>query len=399
MIEFAGVKFKNPFVVASSPLTSKIEVLMAADRAGAAAASTKLTFIKQPFYGKLRMYNDPKVGSIVCHDRRLDLEEAQRLIEEAKEKTSLVLFSNITHDAADLEGWARLARAMESAGADLIEANFICPNITLTAKQLAAGSDGEMGEKGGAITGQDPDAARNVARALKESVGIPVVCKLTPNVTDITAIALACQEGGADGICLAGAQLSLPPVDIYKPDAIYPLLQGASMGSLGGPASRLMGYAAVAQTARRVQVPIIGGGGLQTWEHAIQFMMWGASLVTACTEIMWRGWDVVTRIVDGMEEFRLEQGYGSYDEIAGRALANLRPAAELETLPGAPVVDLDRCTGCGFCVKPGHCYAITVVGGKAVVDPDLCYGCGICLALCPTSALSFPQPGAWDCGA
>ena len=71
MIEFAGVKFKNPFVVASSPLTSNLEVLRAADRAGAAAASTKLTFIKQPFYGKLRMYNDPKVGSIVCHDRRL----------------------------------------------------------------------------------------------------------------------------------------------------------------------------------------------------------------------------------------------------------------------------------------------------------------------------------------
>ena len=394
MIEFAGIKFKNPFVVASSPLTSKIEVLLAADRAGAAAASIKLTFIKQPFYGKLRMYNDPKVGSIVCHDRRLDLEEAQRLIEEAKKRTSLVLFSNITHDAGDPEGWARLARAMEEAGADLIEANFICPNITLTAQQLAARSDGEQGERGGAITGQDPEAARQVTRALKEAVDIPVICKLTPNVTDITAIALACQEGGADGVCLAGAQLSLPPVDIYNPDAIYPLLRGASMGSLGGPASRLMGYAAVAQTARRVTVPIIGGGGLQTWEHAIQYMMWGACLVTACTEIMWRGWDVVTRIVEGMEEFRTEQGYSSYEAIIGRALANLRPAAELETLAGAPIVDLERCSGCGFCVKPGHCFAVSLVDGKAVIEPGLCYGCGICLALCPTNALSFPAESA-----
>jgi dihydroorotate dehydrogenase subfamily 1 len=389
MIEFAGVKLKNPFVVASSPLTSNLGVLKEADRAGAAAASTKLTFIKQPFYGKLRMYNDPKVGSIVCHDRRLDLEEAQRLVEAAKRQTSLVLFTNITHDGQDLEGWATLARAMENAGADLIEANLICPNITLTAKQLAAASDGEKGEKGGAITGQDPEAARNVARALKESVDIPVVCKLTPNVTDITAVALACQEGGADGICLAGAQLSLPPVDIYHPDRIYPLLQGASMGSLGGPASRLMGYAAVAQTARRIQVPIIGGGGLQTWEHAIHFMMWGASLVTACTEIMWRGWDVVTKVIEGMEEFRQEQGYASYDEMVGRALANLRPAAELETLAGAPLVDLDLCGGCGHCVKPGHCFAVTMVDGKAVIDPELCYGCGICIALCPTKALYF----------
>jgi dihydroorotate dehydrogenase subfamily 1 len=390
VIEFAGVKFKNPFVVASSPLTSNIQVLQEADRAGAAAASTKLTFIKQPFYGKLRMYNDPKVGSIVCHDRRLDMDEGVRLVEAAKKETALVILTNITHDAEDLDGWARLAKAMENAGADLIEANLICPNITLTAKQLAEESEGERGERGGAITGQDADAARKVARALKESVDIPVVCKLTPNVTDITAIALACEEGGADGICLAGAQLSLPPIDVYNPDRAYPLLQGASMGSLGGPATRLMGYAAVAQTARRVHIPLIGGGGLQNWKHGIQFMMWGASLVTVCTEIMWRGWEVVTRIVKGMEKFMLDQGCRSYGEIVGRALPNLRPAAELETLPGAPVVDIERCTGCGLCLKPGHCFAITLVNEKAVVDADECYGCSICVAVCPHRALSFP---------
>lgn len=392
MIEFAGVKFKNPFVVASSPLTARLEVLQEADRAGAAAASTKLTFIKQPFYGKLRMYNDPRVGSIVCHDRRLDMDEAVRLVDEAKKTTSLVLFTNITHDAEDLDGWATLARAMENAGADLIEANLICPNITLTAKQLGEEDDGEKGERGGAITGQDPDAARNVARALKESVSIPVILKLTPNVTDITAIALACEEGGADGICLAGAQLCLPPVDIYNPDRVYPLLQGASMGSLGGPATRLMGYAAVAQTAKRINIPIVGGGGLQKWQHGIEYMMWGATLVTVCTEIMWRGWEVVTKIVGGMEKFLLDQGYDSYDDVIGRASPNLRAAADLKTLPGAPVVDLERCNGCGICLKPGHCFAITLhaqlaADEKAVVDTEQCYGCGICVAVCPRKAL------------
>ena len=391
MITFAGIELANPFVVASSPLTSNIAVLQAADRAGAAAASTKLAFIKQPFRGKLRMYNDPNTGSIVCHDRRLDLEEAVRLVEEAKKTTALVLFTNITHDAGDLAGWVTLAKAMENAGADLIEANLICPNITLTAKRLNEGSSGGEGEQGGAISGQDPTAARNIASALTASVDIPVVCKLTPNVTDITAIARACEEGGADGICLAGAQLSLPPMDIYNPERVYPLLQGASMGSLGGPASRLMGYAAVAQTARRISIPIVGGGGLQTWEHGIQFMMWGATLITVCTEIMWRGWDVVTKVVAGMEKFRVEQGSESYHEIIGRALPNLRPAAELVPLPGAPVVDLGRCTGCGKCVSPGHCFAVTIVKGKAVIDAGKCHGCGICVAVCPTGALSLPK--------
>ncbi len=389
MIEFAGVKFKNPFVVASSPLTSKIEMLEAADRAGAAAASTKLTFIKQPFYGKLRMYNDPRVGSIVCHDRRLDIDEAVTLVEAAKKRTSLVIMTNITHDGGDLDGWATLARAMENAGADMIEANLICPNILLTAKQLGMQGHDIKGERGGALTGQDPEASRQVAKVLAESVKIPVVCKLTPNVTDITTIARACEEGGADGICLAGAQLSLPPMDIYHPNRIYPLLNGASMGSLGGPAARLMGYAAVAQTARRIHVPIIGGGGLQTWEHGIEFMMYGATLVTACTEIMWRGWDVVTKTIKGMDHFLEDQGYHSYADIVGIALANIRAAAELEPLPGAPVVDLERCNGCGLCEKPGHCTAVTIVNGKAVIDKDECYGCGICIAMCNRKAMAF----------
>ncbi len=64
-------------------------------------------------------------------------------------------------------------------------------------------------------------------------------------------------------------------------------------------------------------------------------------------------------------------------------------------LPGAPLVDQDRCTGCGLCVKPGHCFAITLLEGKAVVDAARCYGCAICIALCPPKALSFAaQRGA-----
>jgi len=128
---------------------------------------------------------------------------------------------------------------------------------------------------------------------------------------------------------------------------------------------------------------------LQTWQHGIEYMMWGATLVTSCTEIMWRGWEVVTKIVDGMERFLQDQGYDSYDDVIGRALPNLRAAADLEALPGEPVVDLERCNGCGICLKPGHCFAITLADEKAVVDAVQCYGCGICVAVCPRKALYF----------
>ena len=212
MIEFAGYKFENPFVVASSPLTVRPELLKKAEDYGAAAVSTKLTFIKQPFSGTLRMHHNLKEGSIVCHDRRLDMHEGIALIEEGRRITSnLIIFANMTHAEGDLEGWARLGKAMEDAGAHILEPNLICPNLGLTAQAL-----GEDAPLGGAIPGQNPKMAFDIIKSLKETVSIPVVPKLTPNVTDVTVIARACQEAGADGICLAGAQLSLPPVEDRK---------------------------------------------------------------------------------------------------------------------------------------------------------------------------------------
>ncbi len=386
MIEFAGIKFRNPFVVASSPLTAKPFLLKKAYDCGAAAASTKLTLIKQPFYKKCRMYHDPKIGSIVCVDRRLDLEEGIRLIEETKKLApDLVLFSNITHEGADLESWGVLAKAMEEAGADLIEPNFICPNLSLTAKRL-----GKKQGQGGAVTGQDPDLARDVVKIIKSAVKIPVVPKLTPNVTDIAGIAEACIEGGADGICMAGAQLSLPPVDLNNLDHVYDLSRGASFGSLGGQSCLLPGLAMVAQTASRVRAPLVGGGGLFTWEDAVQYMVWGATLVTACTSLMWYGFELIPQILDGMEKYMKEQGLTSYDQLVGKALHNIRPASDLEMIPDLPTLDEQLCTGCGECLKPGHCYAIEMVDGMPVVDGEKCIGCSACVALCPTGALYFP---------
>lgn len=386
MIEFAGVKFRNPFVVASSPLTVKPFLLKRAYDYGAAAASTKLTFIKQPFYRSLRMYHDPRAGSIVCVDRRLDLEEGVRLIDEGKRLApNLVLLANITHEGPDLESWGRLAKAMEDAGADLIEPNFICPNTYLTAKKL-----GQAAGRGGALTGQNPNLSREVVKVIKGAVRIPVVPKLTPNVTDIAEVAQACVEGGADGVCLAGAQSSLPPPDIYDLDHVYDLAVGASFGSLGGPSCRLQGFAMVAQTAKRVGVPIVGGGGIMNWRHAIEYMLWGAKLVTACTSLMWYGFELIPKILRGMENYLRGIGVNSYSELAGRALYNIRPAADLSMIAETPVLDVNECTGCELCLRPGHCYAIHMENGLPRINVEDCLGCGVCVALCPRKALSFP---------
>jgi dihydroorotate dehydrogenase/Pyruvate/2-oxoacid:ferredoxin oxidoreductase delta subunit len=389
MLKFAGVNFKNPLVIASSPLTSKLKWLIEADKRGVAAVSTKLTFIQQPFYGKLRMHTNPKLASLVCYDRRLDLEEGVRLVEEAKKKTDLVIFANITHDNEDMDGWALLAREHEKAGTDIIEANLICPNVGLSTKNICGQEALREGEHGGAITGQNPEKVARVIRALKESVKIPVIAKLTPNVSDISTIAKTCELAGADGICLAGGQSSLPPVDIYnngKPG--YYLLRGVSHGSLGGPACRNMAFSQIAQVAKRTGLPVVGGGGLQSADECIMMMMWGATLVTMCTSIMWHGWDVASEAVRGMEAYLSKAG-ATYQSIIGKSLPHLCSSSELEAIKGWAEVDNDKCTGCGKCEKPGHCDAVIIADKKSVIIAEKCLGCGICVAFCPTGAISI----------
>jgi dihydroorotate dehydrogenase subfamily 1 len=386
MLKFAGVEFKNPIVVASSPLTKNIDLLKQAEEAGAAAVSTKLTFIKQPFYGKLRMYDDLKVGSIVCHDLRLDMEEGIRLVEQAKKQTKLVVFCNLTHKGDDINGWATMAKAHEEAGADIVELNMICPNISLTAKRL-----GQNISSSGALVGQDPQMAGEVMSLVKNAVKIPVIAKLTPNVTDISEIAAALEAAGADGICIAGGQMSLPPVNLEDPTHPYPLMEGASFGSLGGPSARLMDYALTALIAQRVKIPVIGGGGIEKWNHCVDFMMWGATLVTACTSLMWHGFPLITKWIEGMDKYMSEHGYKGYEDMVGLALPSLRGAHELAAAEGSAVVDAENCTGCEVCLRPGHCSAIWMVDDKAVIDPKKCLGCAICAAMCPKKAITMER--------
>lgn len=390
MINFCGVEFKNPMVIASSPLTSKIEHLIEAEKAGAAAVSTKLAFIKQPFYGKLRMHTYLKNGSIICYDRRHDMDESLKLVDEARKKTSLKIFTNITHDATDMDGWILLAKKHEEAGADLIEANMVCPNIGLSTKNIRGEGAISDHEHGGAVTGQNPERIADIVKVLKAAVKIPVVVKLTPNVADIGVTAKAAENAGADGVCLAGAQTSLPLVDIYnegKPE--FSLLNGVSHGSLGGPATKLPCFSMVANIAKKTNLPIIGGGGLETWQDSIMMMMWGASLVTVCTAAMWYGWENIAIQVSGMEKYLEQIGYGDYSQVVGKSLQYLRSSSELEAVSGCAVVDKDKCNGCGRCEKPAHCIAITIVDKKSVIDPGKCVGCGICEALCPTKAIKM----------
>lgn len=391
-MKYAGLELKNPIVIASGPVTAKIEQLKVAEKFGAAAVSIKQVMTKQTFRGNLRSYSIPEGVMVFPIDKRLDVAEGLELTRLAKEQTNLVTMVNLSSQETDIEEYGRLAKKFENVGADAIEINMCCPNFSLGKRALGMDITEDDIETG-AITGQNPKLAAAIVKVIKSYVKIPVIPKLTPTALDIGLVAEECVKAGADGLSLVGGpSLAAPPVDIYnggKP--CYPLMGKSAFGAITGSAIRYATFRTTAQVAQRVNVPLMSSGGIDTWEQAIQMMMWGATAVSLCTAIMWRGFEVVEKIRNGMEKFLETQGYASYDDIIGVSLNYLSSTDHLELKTGSAQIDETKCKNCGICLKPGHCDAI-IPGERAMkVLPEKCLGCSVCVGLCPAKAIRMVE--------
>jgi len=387
LIDYCGLKLKNPFIIASGPITNTIEKLRLADKYGASGVSTKLSFFERPFKGSVRYYSEPEFGGIVSSDSRMEFKELQRLVERAKKETDLIIFCNITHKSNDINGWVQMGRGLEEAGADALELNFNCPNITLQEKQIHDSDEKNYG----ALLGQSKKACQNIIRSLKENISIPVIPKLTYRVADISQMAVNCQQAGADGVILASGYPSLPPVDIYNRGRLLNKYHsGLSIGSLGGSRANLMhSFANVALVYKKTNLPIIGGGGIRTWEDGVQMMMWGATLITACWLVMFKGFEIVEIFLKKMEKFLDEQGYNSYEDLVGISVPFLMSGSQIKVEPNHAEVDQELCQKCLKCLRIGHCEAITQINGCVQVDSKKCTGCTVCETICPFGAISM----------
>lgn len=389
-MKFAGMNLKNPIIIASGPTTAKIEQLEAAERFGAAGVSIKHVMTRQTYQGKLRCYSAPENVMVFPSDKRLTLDEGLKLIDLAKKRTSLAVLVNFSSQEPELAAYGELAKKFEEAGADALEINMCCPNFGLGKKELGL-PDEET--EGGALTGQNPKLAAAIVAIAKANCRIPVIPKLTPTALDIGKVAVACVNAGADGLSLVGGpSLAAPPVDIYHGGRpVYPLMGQSSFGAITGSAIRYNTFKVTAQVAERVKVPLTSSGGIDTWEHAIQMMMWGAASVGICSATMWRGFEAVDQIRRGMERFLAEQGYASYDEIVGLSLKYLTSSDRIELGSGYAVIDPAKCKACGVCLKPGHCDAVVRDGDQMKIQSQQCLGCSVCVELCKFGAIRMVE--------
>ncbi len=180
-------------------------------------------------------------------------------------------------------------------GIDALEVNISCPNV----------------EKGGLIFGTSADFAFSLVKGLKQATDLPLIVKLTPNVTDITEIAQAAEEAGAEVLSLINTVLGMAiDVNTRKPKL------GAITGGLSGPAIRPVAVRMVRQTFQKVDLPLIGMGGIMSAEDALEFILAGASAVAVGTANFLDP-TVSLKIVEGLRQYLKKGGIHSFQSLVG----------------------------------------------------------------------------------
>ncbi len=179
-----------------------------------------------------------------------------------------------------------------------IELNISCPNV----------------EKGGLQFGTDPDTVEKVVKAVKAETSIPIIPKLSPNVTDIVLIAQAAQAGGADALSMINTLMGMA-VDIKKRRPVL----GNVFGGLSGPAIKPVALRMIYQVYKSIDIPILGGGGIMKTEDALEFIMVGATAISVGTGLFINP-HLPLEIIAGLEEYMHNNGISRLEEIRGAAV-------------------------------------------------------------------------------
>lgn len=294
--EICGVKLKNPLMLAAGIMGSNASSLNWILRSGAAAVVTK-SFSKEPNPG----YHNPTtveitggiINAIGLSSPGVDvfLDELNSVVTDNNQALIASIYG------ATPEEFTYVTEKIQD-NVDSIELNISCPHAM---------------EGYGAAIGQNPDLTHKIISAVKEVSEVPIIAKLTPNVTDITEIAKSAEDAGADGLSLINSLGPGMKIDITTGN---PILKN-KFGGMSGPAVKPIAIRCVYDVYNVVDIPIIGVGGIQNYEDVVEFLYAGASAVQIGTSIMYEGVEIFSRINKDLEKFMIKQGFSSINEMVG----------------------------------------------------------------------------------
>src|ERR1017187_9294937 len=344
--DFVGIKSPNPFWLASAPPTDKAYNVARAFKAGWGGVVWKTLGEDPPIvnvssrYGGVS-YNGTRVAGFsnieLITDRPLEinLQEIKQVKRDWPDRALLVSLMVPCEEHA----WKSILKRVEKTGADGVELNFGCPH--------------GMSERGmGSAVGQVPEYIEMVTRWCKQHSRMPVIVKLTPNVTDILAPAAAAKRGAADGVSLINTLQAITGVDLDLM-APEPVVDGlGSHGGYCGPAIKPIALRMVADIARAMpNLQVSGIGGISDWRDAAEFIALGAANVQVCTAAMHRGFKIVEDMIDGLANWMDDKSWPSIEAMRGRAIRNYVHWSDLN-LNYKTVARIDQ----DLCIKSGLCH-------------------------------------------
>ncbi|MFS0872273.1 NAD-dependent dihydropyrimidine dehydrogenase subunit PreA [Paenibacillus xylanilyticus] len=384
-INLAGIRSPNPFWLASAPPTNTGYQVQRAFEAGWGGAvwktlgepiiNTSSRFAAVHFGGqRVAGFNNIELIS----DRPLEV-NLREIAETKKRFPDRAVIASLMVEPKR-EKWHEIVKKVEAIGVDGLELNFGCPH--------------GMAERGmGAASGQQPDLVELQTMWVKEVATTPVIVKLTPNITDITATARAAVRGGADAISLINTINSLAGVDLDSWNTVPHVGGKGAHGGYCGPAVKPIALNMVAECARHpeVGVPISGIGGISDWRDTAEFLLMGASGVQVCTAAMHHGFRIVEDMIDGLNDYLDEKGLSSVAELVGQTVPRYSDWGNLDlNYKVVARINRDVCINCNkchiACEDTSHqCIDMLTDPSGAyleVVEED-CVGCNLCSIVCP----------------
>jgi len=402
---FLGIQSPNPFWLASAPPTDKEINVTRAFEAGWGGVVWK-TLGEDPAVVNV---NGPRYSTLMSQDRRVIGLNNIELITDRPLHTNLEEIKRVKRNWPDRamivslmvpcveESWKNILPLVEDTGADGIELNFGCPH--------------GMSERGmGAAVGQVPEYIQMVTAWCKHYSKLPVIVKLTPNITDVRHPARAAKAGGADAVSLINTINSIMGVDLDRM-VMSPSTDGwGSHGGYCGPAVKPIALNMVAEIARDAQtagLPISGIGGITTWRDAAEYIALGCGTVQVCTAAMVYGFKIVQDMCDGLSNFMDEHGYTTLDDFKGQAVPTVKDWKNLNLNHiEKAVINQDACIQCGrchvVCEDTSHqAITFTKEGGvrKFEINEAECVGCNLCVSICPVPeciTMRALEPGEVD---
>ncbi len=381
----AGIVSPNPFWLASAPPTNSGYQVMRAFEAGWGGAvwktlGTPIVNVTSRFaaldYRQTKIVGMNNIELIT--DR--PLEDNLREIAECKAAFPDRAIVASLMERCERAAWHELVRRVQEVDIDGFELNFGCPH--------------GMSERGmGSAVGQHADLIAQVTQWVKEAARVPVIVKLTPNITDIRWAARGAAQGGADAISLINTINSIIGVDLESWDPIPQVDGKTSHGGYCGPAVKPIALNMVNDCARdpQVNVPISGIGGIETWRDAAEFLLLGATNVQVCTAVMHHGFRIADDLIDGLSSYLDSRGMAGVSQLQGAAADRVTTWENLNlNYKVVARIDQDKCIRCNKCYiacedAAHQCIDRIGANGSAmvVVDEEHCVGCNLCHMVCP----------------